>query len=172
MNEIISGLRHRVKPFHHVAVQALQFARMGAQVRMSLPQTFAPNTQLIIGAIVMFGFRSRKKYNAAVDVKLNNEFQIQTRGNPNFPGVLKYLELIDVSWNNKASEDECALQIATLYLCGLVRHSFWDECQVISGRFGQVGPYGVERGLIRQEVWDKCVSLVKKAQREVSEREQ
>jgi hypothetical protein len=120
----------------------------------------------------MFGFRNRKKYNAAVDVKLNNEYQIRTQDNPNFPGILKYLQLIDVSWNDKGSEDECAMQIASLYLCGLFRHSLWDEGRVVSGRFNHVGPYGVERGLIRQEVWKKCVALVERTQREVSKPKQ
>ncbi len=117
----------------------------------------------------MFGFHNRKKYNAAVDVKLNNEYQIRTRDNPNFPGVLKYLELIDVSWNDNGSEDECAMQIATLYLCGLLRHALWDEGRVVAGRFDQIGPYGVQRGLVRAEVWEKCVALVEKTKREVSQ---
>lgn len=117
----------------------------------------------------MFGFRNRKKYNGAVDVKLNNEYQIKTRDNPNFPGILKYLELIDVSWNNKATEDECAMQIATLYLCGLIRHALRDERRVVADRFERVGPYGVERGLIRLEIWEKCVALIEKTKRELAE---
>ena len=116
----------------------------------------------------MFGFRSRKKYNATVDVKLNNEYQIRTQDNPKFPGVLKYLELIDVSWNNQATEDECAMQIATLYLCGLFRHQFWDEARSVAARFDQIGPFGIERGLIHPEVWEKCAALVDKTQREAS----
>jgi len=120
----------------------------------------------------MFGFRNRKKYNAAVDVKVNNEYQIQTQDNPNFPGILKYLEIIDVSWNSNASEDECAMQIATLYLCGLFRHALWDEARAVASRFDQLGPYGVRRGLIRAEVLAKCVTLVENTKREVSQHKQ
>jgi hypothetical protein len=114
----------------------------------------------------MFGFRSRMKYNATVDIKLNNEYNIKTQDNPLFPGVLKYLELIDASWNNNASEDECALQIATLYLCGLIRGNLVDDAKVLAGRVDQVAQYGVDRNLIRQDIWDKCIALVQKNQRE------
>ena len=116
----------------------------------------------------MFGFRNRKKYNASVDSKLNNEYQIRTQNNSKFPGILKYLEIIDVSWNNNASEDECALQIGTLYLCGLFRYTLFEEARVLAPRMDQIGPYGVQRGLIRQEVWEKCIAQVEKTQREVS----
>lgn len=118
----------------------------------------------------MFGFRNRKKYNADVDVKLNNEYQIKTRDNQHFPGILKYLELIDASWNSNATEDECAMQIATLYLCGLFRNRLWEDGRVVAGRLDQVGPYGVQVGLVRLEVWEKCVAIVESTQREVSQR--
>lgn len=129
-------------------------------------------TQKPLGRHMIFWFRNRKKYNGAVDVKLNNEYQIETRDNPHFPGILKYLEFIDVSWNENATEDECALRIATLYLSGLIRHGLWDEGRVVASRFEHVGPYGVERGLIRLEIWEKCVALIQKTQREVAERKQ
>jgi len=66
----------------------------------------------------MFGSGRRKRYNGAVDVKLNNEYQINTQNSPGFPGALAYLRL-DNAWNGKMSEDEAALYIATLYCCGL-----------------------------------------------------
>lgn len=116
----------------------------------------------------MFGFRNRKKYNGSVDVKLNNEYQIPTQDNPKFPGVLQYLALIDESWNNYASEDECAMQIATLYVCGLFRQHLWEEARLIAERMDHIGPFGIKHGLIRSEVWDKCIALVEKTQREVS----
>jgi len=116
----------------------------------------------------MFGFRNRKKYNETVDVKLNNEYQIRTQDNPKFPGILKYLELIDVSWNNNASEDECAMQIATMYLCGLFRNQYWDDARPLAERLDTIGPYGVRRGLVRQEVWEKCIALVEKTQCDVA----
>ena len=117
----------------------------------------------------MFGFRNRKKYNAVVDTKLNNEYQIRTQDNQHFPGILTYLKLIDTPYYDGATEDECALQIASLYLSGAIRNSLVEEARAVSTRIGQVGPFGIERGLIRQEVWDKCVALVEKTRREVAE---
>lgn len=114
----------------------------------------------------MFGFRNRKKYNGVVDTKLNNEYQIRTNDNPHFPGVLAYLNLIDTFYQGGSTEDECALQIATLYLSGAIKHSLSDEAQSVWARMHQVAPFGVARGLIRQEVWDKCAALVKNAQGE------
>jgi hypothetical protein len=70
------------------------------------------------GTNPMFGSGRRKRYNGAVDVKLNNEYQINTQNSPGFPGALAYLRL-DNAWNGKMSEDEAALYIATLYCCGL-----------------------------------------------------
>ncbi len=116
----------------------------------------------------MFGFRNRKKYNGTVDVKLNNEYQIRTRDNPNFPGSLKYLEYIDVGWNNNASEDECAMQIATLYLCGLIRHKLVDEEREVANRIKQIGSFGVDRGLIREQFWENCNALIENNRRGVS----
>ena len=37
----------------------------------------------------MFGFRNRKQYNGSVDVKLIEGYEIATRDNPKFPGVLR-----------------------------------------------------------------------------------
>lgn len=116
----------------------------------------------------MFGFRNRQKYNGTVDTKINNEYQIATRDNPLFPAPLAYLQLIDTPFANHASEDECALQIATLYLAGLFRHGLWDDARVLAGRIESVTSFGLQRGLIRQEVWDRCVDLIERTQREVS----
>lgn len=63
----------------------------------------------------MFGLGGRRKYNGAIDQRLNNEYQIQTQGNRNFGGPFFYLELIDNAWQAKMTEDEGALYIATLY---------------------------------------------------------
>ncbi len=116
----------------------------------------------------MFGFRNRKKYNGAVDTKLNDDYQIATRDNDKFPGILKYLEMIDASWNNNANEDECAMQIGTLYLCGLFRNSLWDETRIVAANMDRIGLQGVRTGRIRKEIWEKCVALVEQTQREVS----
>ena len=57
----------------------------------------------------MFGFGARKRYNAKVDTILTNDFQIVTNSiaNPNFPGILKYMELIDNVYEGKVPESNC-----------------------------------------------------------------
>jgi len=102
----------------------------------------------------MLGFgNSRKKYNGAVDQKLNNAYQILTRGNPLFPGALAYLELIDNAWNSKMTEDEGALYIAMLYYCGLIKGGFNADASSLLSRIESVVDYCLPRNLISQARW-------------------
>lgn len=116
----------------------------------------------------MFGFRNRKRYNGTVDTKLNNEYGIATRGNSNFPGALAYLGLIDTPFNNRLTEDECALQIATLYLCGTIKHGLHSETSAIEARMNQVVPFGIKTKQIRQELWSKCIAMIERTRKEAS----
>ena len=111
----------------------------------------------------MFGFRNRKKYNGSVDTKLNNEYGIQTQGNSNFPGAIAYLGLIDAPFNNGVTEDECALQIATLYLCGTFKHNLHGESKAIEARMKQVVPFGIKTKQIRNEIWEKCNAMIERS---------
>lgn len=74
----------------------------------------------------MFSFGARKKYNKEVDTILTNDFQIVTNHatNPRFPGVLKYLEIIDEVWCEKVkgSPEAAATRIAVSYYGGLVKN--------------------------------------------------
>lgn len=110
----------------------------------------------------MFGLRNRKKYNGTVDTKLNNEYGIRTQGNPNFPGALAYLRMIDTPFNSGYTEDECALQIATLYLCGTMKHGLHDEGRQIEARLNQVVQFGIKTRQIREELWLKCGEMIER----------
>lgn len=110
--------------------------------------------------------QDRNEYNRLVDQILNRDYGVATRDNDLFPGVLKYLELIDTSWKNEASEDECAMQIATLYLSGLFRKKLWEDARPLAGKLDTLGPEGVKNGVVRDEIWQKCVALVERTQRD------
>jgi hypothetical protein len=111
----------------------------------------------------MFGFGKRKKYNAAIDIKLNNEYQITTSNNDQFPGVLKYLEIIDNAWNSKMTEDEGALYIATLYYCGLANHGINAEAAQLYRRISQISEFGLTKGLIGRDRWERFSEAIEKA---------
>lgn len=111
----------------------------------------------------MFGFGNRKKYNGAVDVKLNNEYQIRTRDNPSFPGMGAYLELIDNAWNTKMAEDDAALYIATLYYCGILKHGLRDEASALYSRIHSIVGFGLPKGIISQDLWSKFSEAIQQA---------
>ena len=114
----------------------------------------------------MFGFGARKKYNAVVDTKLNNEYQLLTRDNPNFPGILAYLKLIDNAWDTKMSADEGALYIATVYYCGLVDHKLFAEASILNSRIQSIVGFGLSKGLISQVRWNKFSAAIQKSKHE------
>ena len=116
----------------------------------------------------MFGFRNRKKYNGSVDTKINNEYGIKTRGNSNFPGAIAYLGMIDAPFNNVSTEDECALQIVTLYLCGAIKHNLHSESKAIQERAKQVVPFGIKAKQIREELWEKCSAMLDRSRASAS----
>lgn len=111
----------------------------------------------------MFGLGGRKKFNGAIDTKLNNEYQIATRNNHNFPGALAYLELIDNAWNAKMSEDEGALYIATLYYCGLLQNGLQEKAAQLFARIQSVVEFGVPRGMISPLRWSKFSETIQQA---------
>lgn len=111
----------------------------------------------------MLGFRNRRKYNGAVDIKLNSDYQVSTRGNPKFPGIGAYLELIDIAWNTKMTVDECALYIATLYYCGLLKHGLRDEAIILHSRIQAIVSFGLSKGIISQTRWTKFSEAIQQA---------
>lgn len=101
----------------------------------------------------MFGIGRLKKYRGLVDTKLNNEYQIKTKDNPLFPGVMVYLGLIDNAWKAKMSEDEGALYIATLYYSGIVKKGYNAEASGLLKRILEIVEFGISRGMISNERW-------------------
>ena len=112
----------------------------------------------------MFGFGKRRRYNGAVDVKLHNEYQIDTQNAPGFPAVLGYLSLIDNAWNVKMTEDEVALYIASLHCIDLVEKGHRDEAMNLILRISSIGPFGVSKGLISHERWDRFSQAIREAE--------
>lgn len=92
-------------------------------------------------------FRSRPKFNGAVDTKLNNEYQINTRREP-FPGPLAFLKLLDVAWGADMNEDEAAMYVATLFFVGILRSGDEAGAEALLDRLNQVGDFGVAHGMI------------------------
>lgn len=112
----------------------------------------------------MFGlFKNRKKYNGTVDTKLNNEYQILTRDNELFPGLMAYLQLIDNAWAASMTEDEAAMYIATLYYCGLVQSGHNAEARAVGFRLNSVGQFGVNNGSISQDKALKFLAAIQSA---------
>jgi hypothetical protein len=103
----------------------------------------------------MLGIGKRKKYNGAIDTKLNNEYQIQTKGNLLFPNVGAYLDLIDNAWKTNMSVDDGVLYIATLYYCGLVRQEHNEEAKDLLQRINSIVEFGLPKGIISEEKWSK-----------------
>lgn len=105
----------------------------------------------------MFGlFRSRPKFNGAVDTKLNNEYQINTRREP-FPGPAAYLKLLDAAWSAKMTEDEASMYVASLFFCGLLKAGYDDAAKSLFERIMSVGEFGLSHGLISQTTHQRLV---------------
>ncbi|WP_150123483.1 hypothetical protein [Halotalea alkalilenta] len=80
----------------------------------------------VITLILMGILRDRPnltKYSKEVNFLLNRKYSITTdsRINSKFPAVLAYGELVDTARKVKMTTEECAMYIATLYLCGLIK---------------------------------------------------
>jgi hypothetical protein len=111
----------------------------------------------------MFGlFKSRPKYNGTVDTKLNNEYQIDTRGKA-FPGPASYLKILDLAWQTGMNEDEAAMYVATLYFCGIMKAGLEDEAARILERLNSVGDFGLSKGMIDGQRHAKFIATIKEA---------
>lgn len=109
----------------------------------------------------MFGFRSRKKFNTAVDRSLNKDYQLATRDNPRFPGAGAYLELIDNAWRGGMTPEEGALYIAVLQYCGLMDHSHSDNARELLDSIYCVAPREIHAGKVSAERWAKFEGAIK-----------
>ena len=109
----------------------------------------------------MFGFfKNRKRYNGDVDTKLNNEYQIVTRDNPLFPGMLAYLELIDNAWSVKMTEAEAAMYIAVLYHDGIRKHGYVAEAHALADRVRAIAQFNLQTGQLSQERANKFIGVL------------
>lgn len=104
----------------------------------------------------MFGFtrkRNRKKFNGSVDTKVNQDYGILTRNNPKFPRVLAYLELLDIPWRLKTTEDEAAMYIAALYCCGLTDHGEMESAKALKVLIEANAVVRLDNGTVSEERW-------------------
>ena len=107
----------------------------------------------------MFGFGGRKKFNNQVDTILNGSFQITTDqiANPRFPGILKYLEMIDDVWFAKGSPEAAALRVALPYAVGLMKsseNSNRKEAEVLLKRIQTLMTTYLQNGAIERDRFD------------------
>lgn len=108
----------------------------------------------------MFGFGKRKRYNAEVDTKLNNEYGIATKDNPHFPEILSYLKYIDECWLVSLNSNECALWIATRCYCAWMKAGLQLQAGLLLDRMMSVGKFGVEKGMISEGIWKKSLANI------------
>jgi hypothetical protein len=112
---------------------------------------------------VGFFFKNRNKYNGAVDSKLNEEYQIPTRDNPKFPGIIAYLGLIDQAWDGRFTEQEAAMFIATLYYSGLKREQLHNDARALASRVSIIGQQDFSLGLISMHRLSTFLAAIEKA---------
>lgn len=113
----------------------------------------------------MLGFRNRKKYNGSIDAKLTGEYKIVTDGDRNskFPGVIKYLEMIDQAWNAKFTEEEAAMFIATLYYSGLKQNGHHEDAHQLAKKLSSVGQSDYASGKIGMQRLQSFMTHIEKA---------
>ncbi len=116
----------------------------------------------------MFGLfkNKRKQFNGLVDTKLNNDYQIQTRDNSKFPGVIAYLEFLDIAVSARMNETEAAMYIATMYFCGLCKHGHAQEASALLQRIDHISEFEIQRKTISHERWDRFSTAIAKAREE------
>lgn len=101
----------------------------------------------------MFG-RKRKRFNGDVDQKIVCDYGIQTRGNPDWPGPLAYLEFLDTPWRNNWNADEAALFMAMNFYLGLVDAGRYDEAATVHDKIRAVAEANVSAGQVGQAKWE------------------
>ena len=115
----------------------------------------------------MFGFGVRKRYNTKVDAILINDFQIVTNSlaNPNFPGILKYMELVDNVYYAKGSAEAAASDLALMYYAGLFKKGIDSERKDAETQLRRIQAHMskfLANGLIDQDHFDHASMAIEK----------
>lgn len=87
----------------------------------------------------MFFFKNRQKYNGKVDGIITEGYRIATRDNDKFPGLTKYLELLDACWAERYTEQEAAMFVAALYYSGLMANGYLKEASALMKNIAAMG---------------------------------
>lgn len=101
---------------------------------------------------MFFARRRRKRYNGLIDTLLNERYHIDTKSDPDFPGVMAYLELIDNGWGSKWSPEETSYYIATLLYCGLFDQGNTGKAEAVYNAMSPVVAEGIDTGCIRIDI--------------------
>jgi hypothetical protein len=110
-----------------------------------------------------FGKKKRNDFNGAVDTKLNNEYQIQTRSNELFPGSIAYLGFLDIAWKAKMNEHEASMYMAILYYCGLIDNGHYDVAEPVGQRIQAVSEFCLPKGMIGEAHWKRFNKAIHEA---------
>ena len=105
------------------------------------------------GERTMFG--KRKKWNAAVALMVENDYGIQRRGNPDWPGINAELEILDGVWAAKQNENEAALMMVVNLFCGYVDHGRLDLARAMYPKMMAVADPQIASGIIRANHWER-----------------
>jgi hypothetical protein len=112
----------------------------------------------------MFGLFGNgiKKFRADVDLTLNNEYQIITDHDKNnwFPGLLKYIEIIDSAKESGMNEEEVAMHIAVIYYCGLLKHGHKEIAENLYQRIASIVKTRVSNHQISEDCWKKHLRTI------------
>ena len=109
----------------------------------------------------MFG--KRKKWNGVVAEIIENEYGIQRRVNPDYPGVIAELEHLDIAWLAKATEHEAACMMAVNLYCGLVDYGRYDDAMQFYAKMMAVAEPQVSGGLIGAVPWSRFSKAIEES---------
>lgn len=127
----------------------------------------------IISLVLLFGLinragKARRRYNGAVDIRLRNEYQIETNGNNHFPELTEYLNFIKLSKKNSMNADETALHIATLYYCSLLSAQMFEEASAVLLSIEALSLKHTLEGYISEQSYLKSLELISDAETEAN----
>lgn len=109
----------------------------------------------------MFG--KRRKWNGAVARIIENDYGVQRRGNPDWPGINAELEFLDMAWAVKQNENEAALMMVVNLFCGYVDHGHINKAREMYPRMMTVAEPHVATGVIRPEHWARFAAAIEES---------
>ncbi len=109
----------------------------------------------------MFG--KRRKWNGAVARIIEEDYGVQRRGNPDWPGIYAELEFLDLAWAIKQNEDEAALMMVVNLFCGYTDHGRMDLARELYPMMMAVAEPQIASGLIRPNHWERFSKAIEES---------